>query len=88
MFDRQYPPGTPVRITQHVELRGRILEKRTHGVVESWEDLPTGSWFAHGKNDRYWLKRLKLRKSDGEITLLVIDPTTHISADSQPSPVP
>lgn len=87
MLEVDYPPGTPVQITQHVELRGQVLDKRMKGVVESWEDLPTGSWFAHGKHDRYWLKRLLLRKPDGELTLLVVDATTHICTDHQPASI-
>ncbi|MCO6436750.1 MAG: hypothetical protein J5J06_06660 [Phycisphaerae bacterium] len=79
MLEMKYPPGSNIRITQYLELRGSVIEKQTEGTVESWEDLPTGSWFAHGKNDRYWLKRLRIRKPDGEIALIVIDATTHIT---------
>jgi len=41
--------------------------------------MPTGSWFARGKDDRLWLKRLRLRKADGEVSLLVVDDGTLIA---------
>ena len=77
-----FPPGTPVVVTQTVTTLDRQREPtelQTIGTVEDWEELPTGSWYAHGKNDRLWLQRLKLRKVDGEISLLVIDDLTSIA---------
>lgn len=68
-----FPPGTPVCVRQTIALRGKIVHKEIAGVVEAWEELPTGSWFAGGKKDRLWLKRLRLRKVDGEMVLLVVD---------------
>lgn len=81
-----FPPGTPVRVLQTVGRQGQSFEAEVVGVVEAWEELPTGSWHAHGKNDRLWLKRLRLRKVDGEVTLLVVDDGTHIAKlESAPS---
>lgn len=78
-YKEQFPVGTPVCIRQIIGRRGKPIETETVGVVEAWEERPTGSWFAHGKNDKLWLTRLKLRKHDGEITLLVIDQHTMIA---------
>jgi len=74
-----FPAGTPVVVWQRVD--GRDLSFRTEvvGVVEEWSDLPTGSWYAHGHKDKLWLKRLRLRKVDGEVTLLVLDSHTEIA---------
>lgn len=77
-----FPPGTPVVVTQTVttlDSRREPAHTQVVGVVEEWENLPTGSWYAHRKNDRLWLRRLKLRKVDGELTLLVVDPLTAIA---------
>jgi len=74
-----FPAGTPVRVLQTTQRRGTSYESQVVGVVESWDNRPTGSWHAHGKNDKLWLSRLKLRKADGEITLLVIDDATSIA---------
>jgi len=79
VYEAAFPPGTPVSVTETTILRDKPIETQVIGVVEAWEDLPTGSWFARGKNDRLWLKRLRLRKADGETTLLVIDDGTSIA---------
>lgn len=50
-----------------------------------WERRPTESWYAHGKTPvgaegpKLWLNRLRLRKVDGELTLIVIDDATEIA---------
>lgn len=77
--EEMFPAGTPVRVVQTTPRRESSYQAESVGVVEAWEDRPTGSWFAHGKNDKLWLRRLKLRKADGEITLLVIDDATSIA---------
>ena len=86
-----FPPGTPVCVRQLVVRRGEPLVAETIGVVEAWSEEPTGSWYAHGKEPRsgpaaverpgrkLWLGRLRLRKVDGEVTLLVIDDATQIA---------
>jgi hypothetical protein len=78
-MEAQFPAGTPVCITMLTHRRGRDLESRVIGTVEAWDSLPTGSWYAHGKDDRLWLDRVRIRRVDGEITLLVIDDATAIS---------
>lgn len=79
MHESMFPPGTPVCVTEIVERRGESYITRVVGVVEAWEQCPTGSWFAHGKNNKLWLARLKLRKVDGELTTLVLDDRTSIA---------
>ena len=74
-----FPTGTPVCVRQTIVRRDQSFESEVVGVVEAWEELPTGSWYAHGKKDKLWLTRLKLRKLDGELTLLVIDDHTEIA---------
>ncbi len=86
MSQSRFPPGTPVCVKQTVHRRACSYESEVVGVVEAWEELPTGSWHVHGRKDRHttggrklWLTRLKLRKVDGEVTLLVIDDGTEIA---------
>jgi hypothetical protein len=74
-----FPPGTPVRVRQLTVRRGKPIEAETVGVIESWDELSTGSWYAHGKNDKLWLQRLRLRKVDGEISVIVVDDGTSIA---------
>ena len=78
-MDAQFPPGTPVCVTMLTRLRNREIESRVIGTVEAWDHLPTGSWYARAKNDKLWLDRVRLRRVDGEMTLLVIDDATTIS---------
>lgn len=78
-LEQLIPIGTPVCVKHTVHRREHSYQTEVVGVVESWEDLPTGSWFAHGPKDKLWLKRLRLRKADGEITLLNLDDSTEIA---------
>lgn len=70
--------GDTVRVTQILRGREDVWETTVEGVVESVRKEPTGSWYAHGKHDRLWLLRVRLRKHDGEITNLVIEPSSRI----------
>jgi hypothetical protein len=79
MYEAQFPAGTPVAVRQIVQRRGAAWQSEITGVIESWEERPTGSWYAHGKNDKLWLQRLTLRKMDGEITTVVIDDKTYLA---------
>lgn len=75
----KFPPGTPVCVRQVTRMRAENFETEVVGVVEAWEDKPTGSWYAHGQDHKLWLRRLKLRKADGEITLIVVDDQTYLA---------
>jgi hypothetical protein len=79
LLEAQFPAGTPVCVRHTVRRRGQDYTAEVVGVVEAWEQLPTGSWYAHGKRDKLWLSRLKLRKVDGEITWLVMDDSSEIA---------
>ncbi len=74
-----FPPGTPVCVRQQVDRRGEAYEAEVVGVVVGWEEQATGSWYAHSKDGQLHLTRLKLRKDDGELVLLVIDDSTVIA---------
>jgi hypothetical protein len=79
MLGSEFPPKTPVSVRQTFGHGPGLVHTEVAGVVEAWEDLPTGSWYAHGKGAKLWLKRLTLRKVDGEISVLVIDGRTTIA---------
>jgi hypothetical protein len=66
-------PGVRVRISSRIDRRAGGWPSEVTGTVIEVLNAPTGSWFAHGKNDKYHLKRVRLRKDDGEITLIVLD---------------
>jgi hypothetical protein len=84
-------PGAKVIVTQ--QIAHRIPEKawvnRVAGTVVEYKQKPTGSWYAHAKNEKLWLDRLKIQKEDGELTTLVLDEYSHVEVlpDSQAAQV-
>jgi hypothetical protein len=66
-------PGTRVKVIQQIAARHYSLPTEVRGSVVKFEQRPTGSWFAHSKNDKLWLDRLVLRKDDGELITLNLD---------------
>jgi hypothetical protein len=72
-YESRVPVGTRIRVQQFIDHRSDRIESDVTGVVESWDQLTTRSWHAHGVGGRLPLIRLKLRKDDGELTLLVVD---------------
>lgn len=75
----QFPAGTPVCVKQQVDLRDGSFQAEVVGVVESWEKRPTGSWLANSPDGKLQLDRLRLKKADGELVLLIIDDSTEIA---------
>lgn len=76
-------PGDRVRVQQRVQTgamhRLETWTAAVEGEVQSCEAEPTGSWFAHGRHDRVWLLRLRLKKADGEIVVLNLDNESRIT---------
>ncbi len=66
-------PGQRIRVTQTIDRRAGDWHVAVEGIVQAVELGKTGSWFAHGKDDKFWLRRIRLRKDDGEITVLNLD---------------
>ena len=77
----QLVPGARVRVTQQIAARDRTWTSEVRGTVVSYDQQPTGSWYAHAKGDKLWLDRLKLRKEDGELVSLVLDEFSHIDTE-------
>jgi hypothetical protein len=75
-FAALYAPGTRVVVTQQVPKLGNggeTLSIQVTGTVVGFEQMKTGSWYAHSKDHKLWLDRLKLQKEDGEIVYLNLD---------------
>lgn len=70
-----YQPGTRVRVTQQIPrpVAHQSLATEIIGTIVRYEQSKTGSWYAHGKDDKLWLDRLVLKKDDGEIIYLNLD---------------
>lgn len=65
--------GTRVRVWQQMPQRDQVWTESVEGVITRYRQAKTGSWFAHGKDDRLWLDRLELRRDDGELVVLNLD---------------
>jgi len=78
----QLIPGTKIRVTQQIAGPNYTLPTEIQGTIVSYDQRPTGSWYAHGKNDRLWLDRLVLKLADGEITSLNLDEYSHMEVIS------
>ena len=70
--------GRRIRVSQMIVGRHMLWVTRAEGEVISCAAEPTGSWYAHGKDDKLWLLRIRLRKSDGEITTLALDHNSRV----------
>lgn len=66
-------PSQRVRVQQTVHTREGDWQTGVEGEIVSVGSKPTGSWFVHGKGDKLWLTRLRIRKEDGELVDLVLD---------------
>jgi len=68
-----FKPGQRIRVVQTIDRRESDWNAAVEGVIEDVGIEKTGSWYAHGKDDKLWLRRLRLRKDDGEITIVNVD---------------
>jgi hypothetical protein len=78
MWSQILPNGSPVRIVQFIQTGTSTWKTAVTGVVESWAYEETGAWYAHGKLGKLWLPRVRIRKPDGELTVVTVDLMTEI----------
>src|SRR3954471_24482708 len=78
----QLKPGARVKVTQQIAGRDYTWATVVTGTVRSFEQKPTGSWFAHSKGDKLWLDRLVLKTDNGETTTLNLDDYTAIEVEA------
>lgn len=71
-------PGQRIRLRQRIERREGDWHNETVGTVMAIKQEKTGSWYAHSKDNFLWLRRIQLKKDDGEITTLTADRFTSI----------
>jgi hypothetical protein len=64
---------------QGITARSGPWETQVEGQVLTDSREPTGSWYAHGKGDHLWLRRLRIRKRDGEIADLILDGNSSVT---------
>ena len=83
----QLKPGARVTVTQQIAARNHTWTTAVKGTVQSFQQKPTGSWFAHSRGDKLWLDRLVLKLDNGEITTLNLDDYTHVELEPGAGPV-
>ena len=76
---RPIPLGKHVRVEQRIVHGAGEYTTTVEGEVISHDVEPTGAWYAHGKNGRLWLARLRIKKPDGEISALNLDSNSRIT---------
>jgi hypothetical protein len=79
---KRLAPGARVKVTQQIAARDHTWTTAHAGTIVSFLQKTTGSWYAHSKNDKLWLDRLKLRKADGEILTLNLDDYSVVEIES------
>jgi len=63
---------------QQIPRTSGTMTTRVEGVVESYGQSKTGSWFAHSKDKKLWLDRVVLKKDDGELVVCNLDQYTSV----------
>jgi hypothetical protein len=81
-------PGMRVRVSQMLRFGVKEMRIQVEGVVERVGREKTGSWFAHGRDDKLWLDRVELRKADGELVTLNLDRGSEIEMVEEGSDAP
>jgi len=81
-------PGQRVRVVQQIPQRDDVWTTKVEGIVVSYGQRKTGSWFAHARDDRLWLDRLEVRLDDGEIVLCNLDQFTVVEPVADPETPP
>jgi len=72
-------PNQHIRVTQEIVTREGVWSTAVEGTVVYCQARPTGSWYAHGKNDKLWLQRVRLRRDDGELIELNLDDRSRVT---------
>ncbi len=79
-------PGQRIRVVQTIDRREGDWKAEIIGTIVSVENRKTESWYAHSKDNKYWLLRVHLRKDDGEESLLNLDGRTEVELLGGPTP--
>jgi hypothetical protein len=74
----QYPPGTRVRVTQHVRVGHRRWLTEVEGIVVNEGRRPVGGIEMGGKASYCHQKTLHLQRDDGEVTEIAVDEETQV----------
>ncbi len=74
----QYPPGTRLRVIQHVRVGHRRWLTQVEGVVTGEGRRPVGGIEMGGKASYCHQPTLQLTRDDGELTEIAVDEETEV----------
>ena len=74
----RYAPGTRLRVTQRVRVGHRQWDTQVEGVVEKEGLRPVGGMEMGGKASYCLQPTLRLRRDDGEVTVVALDDDTRV----------
>ena len=80
----KYAPGTRVRVTQPSGSATGDWTTRVEGVVETKGSGPVGGMEMGGKASYCHQPTLRLRRDDGEVTVVALDENTQVADDLGP----
>ena len=80
----KYAPGTRLRVTQRVRVGHRDWTTRVEGVLEKEGFRPVGGMEMGGKSLYCHQPTLRLRRDDGEVTVVALDEDTLV--ETHPGP--
>ena len=81
----KYQVGQRVVVIQQMPRQQHPMASEVTGTIVRFGQSKTGSWYAHSKDDKFWLDRLELRKDDGELVVLNLDQYSRIEPAPQAS---
>jgi hypothetical protein len=81
----KYTAGTRVKVVQHVRVGDRRWITEVCGVVADEGIRPVGGMEMGGKARYCFQPTLKLRKDDGEITVVALDENTEVHEQAAPT---
>jgi hypothetical protein len=84
----KYAPGTRVRVTQYVRVGHRRWLTQVEGEVEEEGYRPVGGMEMGGKASYCFQPTLRLRRNDGEITVVALDDETAVEQISEQASTP
>ncbi|MDR3639202.1 MAG: hypothetical protein P4L84_35680 [Isosphaeraceae bacterium] len=73
-----YTPGTRLRVTQKVRVGDKAWITRVEGVVELEGFRPVGGMEMGGKASYCHQPTIRLRRDDGEVTVVALDDDTEV----------
>jgi hypothetical protein len=77
-----FPPGTRVRVTQHVRVGHRRWQTQVEGIVTGEGRRPVGGIEMGGKASYCQQKTLQLKRDSGELTEVALDADTEVQTIS------